>query len=87
MGLQEDFDQAKENLNTLTKRPSDVELLNIYALFKQSTEGDVSGKKPGMMDFKGRAKFEAWEKRKGLSKEDAMKQYIDLVNTLMGKYK
>ena len=54
----------------------------MYSLFKQATEGDVSGKKPGMMDFVGRAKYTAWEELKGTSAEDAMQQYIDAIEEL-----
>mmetsp|Transcript_40318 Transcript_40318/g.83932 ORF Transcript_40318/g.83932 Transcript_40318/m.83932 type:complete len:86 (+) Transcript_40318:289-546(+) len=55
---------------------------NIYALFKQATEGDVQGSRPGMFDFTGRAKYDAWKKREGMSKEEAMKQYVELINSL-----
>ena len=60
------------------------ELLEIYSLYKQGTAGDATGKRPGMLDMAGRAKFDAWSKRKGTSKDDAMQQYIDVVNRLMG---
>ena len=56
--------------------------LEFYALYKQATEGDVSGKRPGMMDFVGRAKYDAWEKLKGMSSDDAMQQYIDKLESL-----
>lgn len=56
--------------------------LKMYSLFKQATEGDVSGKKPGMMDFVARAKYTAWEELKGVSSDDAMQQYIDAVEEL-----
>ncbi len=57
--------------------PSNEQKLEFYALYKQATEGDVTGKRPGMMDFVGRAKFDAWEKLKGMSREEAMQRYID----------
>lgn len=57
--------------------PSNEQKLAFYALYKQATEGDVSGKRPGMMDFVGRAKFDAREKLRGMSRQDAMQQYID----------
>ncbi|MGB1581359.1 MAG: acyl-CoA-binding protein, partial [Nevskiales bacterium] len=65
--LQAQFEQAQVDVKTLTERPSNDDLLTLYATFKQATAGDVSGKRPGMMDFVGRAKFDAWEKLKGMS--------------------
>lgn len=76
------FDKAAKEVQKLSKRPSDKDLLQLYGLFKQGTAGDVSGPKPGMLDFKAKAKYEAWTKRKGTSKDDAMKQYVDFVNKL-----
>ena len=55
----------------------------MYALYKQYTEGDVKGKKPGAFDFKGSAKYSAWEKLKGKTQEEAGQEYIDLVNSLL----
>jgi len=60
--------------------PSNDLKLQFYSLFKQATEGDVKGKKPGMLDVVGRAKYSAWEKLKGMSSEDAMKRYIELLD-------
>ncbi len=71
----------------LTKRPSNEELLDLYALFKQASEGDVTGDRPGGFDFKGIAKYDAWAERKGKSKEDAMKEYITLMDRLYAEYK
>lgn len=62
--------------------PSNEVKLKMYALYKQATEGDVSGKKPGMMDFVGRAKYTAWEELKGTSADDAMQMYIDEIEAL-----
>lgn len=76
------FDDAKARVEKLPKRPSNDRLLDLYALYKQATEGDVSGSRPGMLDLKGRAKYDAWAGRKGLSKEDAMKKYVALVDKL-----
>lgn len=84
--LQEEFENAAARSKEFTKRPSNEELLELYALFKQATEGDVSGERPGGFDFKAIAKFDAWEELKGKSKEEAMKQYIDLVNKLQQEY-
>ncbi|KZX76823.1 acyl-CoA-binding protein [Oleiphilus sp. HI0009] len=63
-------------------QPSNELKLKMYALFKQATEGDVTGKKPGMMDFVGRAKYQAWEDLKGASADEAMQQYIDAIEEL-----
>jgi len=63
-------------------QPSNEIKLKMYSLYKQATEGDVSGKKPGMMDFVGRAKYTAWEELKGLSSDEAMQTYIDTVEEL-----
>lgn len=70
----------------LTQRPSNTELLDLYALFKQATEGDVTGDRPGGFDFKGIAKYDAWAERKGKSKEDAMREYIALMDKLYAQY-
>lgn len=69
----------------LPRRPDNDTLLKLYGLFKQSTEGDVKGTKPGFLDLKGRKKFEAWESFKGVSRGDAMKQYVALVADLKAK--
>ena len=78
------FEDAQKRVKTLTEAPSNDQLLELYALFKQSTVGDVSGSRPGMMDFKGRAKFDAWTKKKGIGKDAAMASYVVLVNRLTG---
>ena len=78
----ERFNEAKARVEKLPKRPSNDQLLELYAFYKQATEGDVSGSRPGMLDLKGRAKFDAWAKSKGVSKEDAMKKYVALVDKL-----
>ncbi len=82
MSLQEQFDQAAADSKNLPERPDNMTLLKIYALFKQGSSGDVEGKRPGMTDMVGRAKFDAWDALKGTSKEDAMQQYVDLINEL-----
>jgi diazepam-binding inhibitor (GABA receptor modulator, acyl-CoA-binding protein) len=83
MALEDDFRSAQERVKTLTTRPSNDTLLELYALYKQGTEGDVQGKRPGMLDIKGRAKYDAWASRKGLGREAAMQQYIALVDKLL----
>ncbi len=86
MALADDFQAAVDRSKQLTKRPSNEELLDLYALFKQATDGDVSGDRPGGFDFKAIAKFDAWSGKKGLSKDDAMKAYIELVGKLVASY-
>ena len=80
--LKTKFDAAAADAMNLSSRPSNGDLLELYALYKQGTEGDVTGKRPGMTNFKGRAKYDAWAKQKGTGKEEAMQRYIDLVERL-----
>jgi diazepam-binding inhibitor (GABA receptor modulating acyl-CoA-binding protein) len=86
MALIDDFNAAVARSKELTKRPSNEELLDLYALFKQATEGDVMGERPGGFDFKAIAKYDAWASRKGVSKEQAMQDYVALVATLHQNY-
>ena len=78
------FEKASIAVKSLPAKPDNDTMLQLYALFKQGSSGDVSGNKPGFFDFVGVAKFEAWERLKGLSQDDARQQYIDLVNKLSG---
>jgi acyl-CoA-binding protein len=80
--LGDQFKDAKARVEKLPSRPSNDQLLDLYGLYKQATEGDVAGSRPGMLDLKGRAKYDAWAKRKGASKDDAMKKYVALVGSL-----
>ncbi len=84
MSLQEQFAQAQAESKNLPERPDNMTLLKIYALYKQGANGDVSGERPGMTDFVNRAKYDAWAALKGTSQEDAMQQYIDLIEELKG---
>ncbi len=86
MALVDDFNAAVATSKELTKRPSNEELLDLYALFKQATDGDVSGDRPGGFDFKAIAKFDAWAGKKGISKEQAMQDYITLMARLKQEY-
>jgi acyl-CoA-binding protein len=81
-----DFEAAQARVKTLRSTPSPDELLELYALFKQGTQGDVTGSRPGMLDFKGRAKFDAWEKKKGLARDAAQTEYVELVAKLEARY-
>jgi len=76
------FQQASEAVKKLPSRPDNESMLKLYALFKQGSSGDVGGAKPGFFDFVGVAKYEAWEKLKGLPADDAKRQYIELVTRL-----
>ena len=86
MSLEEQFSLAQERVNKLSRRPSDLQLLELYSLYKQATLGDASGKRPGGFDFKGRAKWDAWKQRAGLSREEAMRRYVDLVGRLEAEF-
>ncbi|MCC2658988.1 MAG: acyl-CoA-binding protein [Panacagrimonas sp.] len=83
--LKAQFEQAQKDVKTLTKRPSNEDLLALYSLFKQATDGDVKGSRPGMLDMVGRAKYDAWAKLKGTKGEQAMKNYLSVVERLLGK--
>ncbi len=84
MGLKEEFEQASVESKQLPSRPSDNDMLMIYSLYKQATAGDVTGDRPGLFDFVAGAKYDAWEKLKGKSSEEAMQEYVDLINKLKG---
>jgi len=76
MSLSDEFDAAVARVNRLAVAPPSQLLLELYGLYKQATGGDVSGARPGMMEFKGRAKYDAWAARKGMSRDEAMRAYI-----------
>ena len=78
------FEAAAADSKTLSERPDNATLLKLYSLYKQGSEGDVQGKRPGFTDMVGRAKWDAWNGIKGLSSNDAMKQYVALIDDLKG---
>ncbi|MDH3958886.1 MAG: acyl-CoA-binding protein [Actinomycetota bacterium] len=82
--LDDRFAAAAETSKTLPERPDNDTLLQMYALYKQGTVGDVQGKKPGFTDPVGKAKYQAWEKIKGMSADDAKAKYADLVESMAG---
>lgn len=86
MNLDQQFEAAVTKSRELTRRPSNEDLLKLYALFKQATEGDVTGDRPGGFDFKGIAKYDAWEELKGKPKETAKEEYISFVDKLQQQY-
>jgi diazepam-binding inhibitor (GABA receptor modulating acyl-CoA-binding protein) len=80
--LKAKFEAAVANSKNLSERPDNATLLQLYALYKQGTAGDNEEKKPGFTDMVGRAKWDAWNKIKGMSEKDAMQQYVDLIESL-----
>lgn len=82
--LQGSFDRAVSASKSLPAQPP-RSLLELYGLFKQADKGDATGSRPGMLDVRGRAKFDAWAKHKGMSQQDAQRAYIAIVEKLGGK--
>ncbi len=76
------FDKAVADSKNLPEKPDNMTLLQIYALYKQASGGDVDGKRPGFTDMVGRAKWDAWNGLKGKSADDAMQEYVDLIESL-----
>ena len=81
--LKKRFEQATKDVTKAKSDPGNEMKLRLYAHFKQSTDGDVTGEKPGFTDFVGRAKYDAWAKLKGMSTDDAMNAYIKLVDRVL----
>ncbi len=86
MALEDDFSAAQTRVKALRQTPASDELLELYSLYKQATAGDVTGSRPGMLDFKGRAKYDAWAGKRGVGKERAMQDYVAVVSRLEKKY-
>jgi len=82
--LEKRFAQAQQDVNSLPSRPDNDTMLKLYALFKQATKGDAAGDPPGGFDFIARLKFDAWAAMKGTPANDAMQQYVELVESLRG---
>jgi len=82
--LKANFEKAVAESKNLPERPDNQTLLKLYALFKQASTGDVEGKRPGFTDMVGRAKWDSWNEIKGTSKDEAMKQYIALIEDQKG---
>ncbi len=80
--LKATFEKAVADSKKLPEKPDNATLLQIYALYKQATEGDVEGKRPGFGDMVGRAKYDAWAGVKGKAKDAAMQEYVDLIEGL-----
>ncbi|XP_063873948.1 acyl-CoA-binding protein homolog [Scylla paramamosain] len=86
MSLEEKFNEAAENVKKLKTQPNDEELKELYGLYKQVTVGDINTERPGMLDFKGKAKWDAWNSRKGMTKEAAMEAYVAKADQLIATY-
>ncbi|MEM6524478.1 MAG: acyl-CoA-binding protein [Bacteroidota bacterium] len=84
--MTKEFEEAVATTKTFTSRPSNEELLKLYALYKQTTEGDNNEERPGGFDFKAIAKHDAWHEIKGTTSDHAQTQYIELVSDLAKKY-
>jgi diazepam-binding inhibitor (GABA receptor modulating acyl-CoA-binding protein) len=82
MDLKEQFEAAVIRSKELKNRPSNEDLLELYSWYKQATEGDINDERPGGFDFKAIAKYDSWEEKKGKSKDESMKEYINLVDRL-----
>lgn len=80
--LQAAFDSAVASSKSLSERPDNATLLKLYGLYKQASAGDVTDKKPGFSDMVGRAKWDAWHAMKGTARDDAMQQYVNLIESL-----
>ena len=80
--LKKRFEQAVADSKSLPEKPDNQTLLQIYSLYKQATAGDVEGKRPGFTDMVGRAKWDAWNELKGKSGDEAMQEYVDLIESL-----
>lgn len=80
--LKAQFEQAVADSKNLPERPDNPTLLKIYGLYKQASEGDNTGKRPGFTDMVGRMKFDAWAELKGKGSEEAMQEYVDLIESL-----
>ncbi|KAJ3642086.1 hypothetical protein Zmor_024903 [Zophobas morio] len=86
MSLDERFKKAADDVQKLKAKPKDTELLEIYGLFKQGTVGDVNTDRPGMLDLKGKSKWDAWNAKKGTSQDSAKEQYIAKAEALIQAY-
>jgi acyl-CoA-binding protein len=80
--VKQQFEKAAGDVKSLKERPSNDQLLKLYGLYKQATEGDVTGPAPGLFDPKGKAKHSAWTRVKGMSKDAAMEAYVKLVESM-----
>jgi len=83
--LDQQFEKAINEVTELANRPENKHMLTLYASYKQATQGDCTGKRPGMLDIAGRAKYDAWKKISGTKTSDAKQAYVDLVTILQNR--
>ncbi|XP_078040644.1 acyl-CoA binding protein 1 [Augochlora pura] len=83
MSLDEKFNQAAEEVKELSSQPSDADMLELYSLYKQATVGDCNTPRPSVLHFKSKAKWDAWDRKKGTSQESAKENYIQKVAELV----
>lgn len=76
------FERAQIDVKALPEKPGNMTLLRLYALFKQATEGDAQGEKPGFTDIVGKYKYDAWASLRGTAQDQAKEQYVELVESL-----
>ncbi|XP_031708796.1 acyl-CoA-binding domain-containing protein 7 [Anarhichas minor] len=86
MSNREEFQKMAEDVKNVKTKPTDQELLDLYGLYKQAMVGEINTDRPGMMDLKGKAKWDAWTSRNGMSKDDAMSAYVTLAKEVIAKY-
>ena len=86
MASDDDFVAAQERVRRLARQPTAEELLALYGLYKQATAGNARGKRPGLLDLRGRAKFDAWQRLQGQGREACQREYVELVQKLEAKY-
>jgi acyl-CoA-binding protein len=86
MEIKAQFEEAVKRVEALTQRPQNDELLKLYGLYKQATEGDIHGDPPGGFDFKGLAKYNAWKEQTGKTPEESMTRYVAFAEELIRKY-
>lgn len=82
MAIDPDLQAAVDRVNNLPYTPNNNTLLEVYGLYKQATVGDVQGKRPGLLNVRGRAKYDAWTKRKGMANAEAAAAYVALADRL-----
>ena len=83
--LQMRFEQAAKDVTTLSQPPENDAMLKLYGMYKQATKGDCSGARPGMLDFVGRAKYDAWKELSGKTQDEAKQMYISFVDNLVAQ--
>ncbi|KAM4569047.1 peroxisomal carnitine O-octanoyltransferase isoform X2 [Fundulus heteroclitus] len=86
MSVEAEFKKVADEVKKVKTQPTNDELLILYGLYKQAVVGDVNTDRPGLLDLTGKAKWDAWESRKGMSKDEAMSTYITHAKEIISKY-